>query len=143
MADVKITIPKEITGKTLQFGSISELQVWIQQEQQAYQWVQELRRNFSNHIWNHVTAQFQTVQQQIDAINRSISRTQPFDGHIAAIHSWFESIYPKKKLLLSTSSDFKAVLDLKANNQIKAATFLGHLLSLSNLYQNGLKALRC
>ena len=141
MADVKITIPKEVTGKTIQFGSISELQNWIQQEQQAYHWVSELRRNFSSHIWNHVTAQFQAVQQQINAINQNISRTQPFDGHIDAIHSWFESTYPKKKLFLSTSAEFKAVLDLKVSDPIKAATFLGHLIKLPHLYQNGIETI--
>lgn len=141
MSEIKIIIPKEITGKMLQFEGISALQNWIQQEQQAYHWVSELRRNFSSHIWNHVAAQFQAVQQQVNAINQNISRTQPFDGHINAIHTWFETLYPKKKLLLSTSSEFKAVLDLKVSDPIKAATFLGHLISLPHLYQNGIETI--
>lgn len=139
MTDVKIKIPKEVTGKTLQFENIKELQQWIQQEQQAYQWTSQVGRNFSNHVWNHVSSQFQPVQQQINAINQNFASKQPFDGNINAINSWFTSTYQNKKLILSTSSEYKAVIDLKDSSTTKAVIFLGHLLSIPHLYNHGIE----
>ena len=136
-----MTISKEITGKTLQFDSIRDLQKWVEQEQEAYQWLSQIRRNFSNNLLSHVNAQFQLIHQQMSAINQSISRTQPFDGHLNAIESWFASTYSKKKLILSISSEFKAVMDLKESSPVKAAVFLGHALSIPNLYQHGIETI--
>jgi len=138
--DFNLIVPKEITGKTLQFDSVQGFQTWIQQEQNAFEWVSQLRLNFSNHIWTHVTAQFQAVQSQIQIIKQITSMGQPFDGNVAAIHSWFVTNYSKSKnLILSTSSEYKAVLDLKELNSVKAAVFFGHILALPLLYKNGVE----
>lgn len=137
-----LTISKDITGKTLQFNSTKALQDWLAQEQQAYQWISQVGKNFSRNLWSHVSSQFLEATSQIDSINQNIAKVQPFDGHINTLNSWFSSTYSRnKKLVLTTSSEFKAVIDLKESSPIKAAVFLAHILSRPHLYQNGVETI--
>lgn len=140
MNKCNLTIPKEVAGKTFQFDSVEDIQYWITQEQQAYQWLFQVGRRFSNVVWNHVSTQFQQALAQVDVIKQNIARGQPYDGNIDALRFWFADAYGKnKKLVLTTSSVFKAVIDMKESSSIKAAIFLGHIISVPQLYQNGVE----
>lgn len=135
-----ISISKEITGRTLQFDTVQSIQEWLQQEQKAFQWVSQVGNHFSRNVWGHINSQFQGLTSHVNALNQSIIKMQPFDGNLNAINSWFATTYSKnRKLILSTSSEFKAVSDLKNNNLVQATIFLGHILKIPNLYSNGIE----
>lgn len=140
MSEFKLEIPQDIAGKKLAFDSVSEFQSWINQERSSFEWVSQVKRNFSNQVWNHVVQQFSGASSQINAITQNIQNKSPIQGNLDALQNWFKNTYQSKKLILSTSSEFKAILDLKAESPLKASVFLGHLLSVPNLYSNGVEA---
>jgi hypothetical protein len=138
MNNFNLTIPKEVAGKALHFETFEAFQVWLNTEQAVYDWLPKLRKNIANHVHAHVTQQFRVAVSQVQAIQRVVGQNGQIQGHLDSLAQWFQEAYKNKKLILSTSSDFKAMLEVE--NELRRAVFLGHMLSVPNLYSNGIEA---
>jgi len=140
--EINISISRDAIGKNLYFKTIDELEIWISGEYNKYTWVSSVGKHFSNLIWQSLYTDFSNVRAHLQSIRSNNDRSFPFDGNIQAIIAWFNQVYDKseKKILLTSSPEFKIIENMKAESQIKAAIFLGHLLSLPNLYQNNIES---
>lgn len=139
MNEFPITISFQNNISGLSFANIQELNQWMINEKSKFEWLVKIKRNFSNHVWTHINQQFSPLQNQINAIIKNQSTKTTIKGNLEAIENWFIDTYNNKKLIISNSPDFFAVDELKDKNPIKASIFLGHLISVQNLYSNGIE----